>query len=209
MQMRAMVTSGEIGEIRMVDLQYTHGFNATDDVEKVSEAQKWRVDQKIAGPSFVLGDLSTHTYYMSELIMPHMEIKELLCDRQSFISSRVPLEDNAYVLMRYKNGAVGRLWASSVNAGCMDSQKIRIVGSKASLVWTDYQPNELRYEVQGEPARIMHYGMPYLSEGGLAEERLGVLGQASTSGSPSPSTRRTAATRRRWPTWSTPTSTPA
>ena len=175
MQMRAMVTSGEIGDIRMVDLQYTHGFNATDDVEKVSEAQKWRVDPKIAGPSFVLGDLSTHTYYMSQLVMPHMKIKELLCDRQSFIPSRAPLEDNAYVLMRYENGAVGRLWASSVNAGCMDSQKIRIVGSKASLVWTDYQPNELRYEVQGEPARIMHHGMPYLSEAGLAEERLGAL----------------------------------
>ena len=79
------------------------------------------------------------------------------------------------MLMRYRNGAVGRLWASSVNAGCMDSQRIRIVGSKASLVWTDYQPNELRYEVQGEPARTMHHGMPYLCEAGLADERLGAL----------------------------------
>jgi predicted dehydrogenase len=175
MQMRHMVTSGEIGEVRLVDLQYTHGFNATDAVDKVSEAQKWRVDPKIAGPSFVLGDLSTHTYYLSQLVMPHMKIRELLCDRQSFIPSRAPLEDNAFVLMRYDNGAVGRLWASSVNAGCMDSQRIRIVGAKASLVWTDYQPNELRYEVQGEPARTMHHGMPYLCEAGLADERLGAL----------------------------------
>ncbi|MBU8786954.1 MULTISPECIES: Gfo/Idh/MocA family protein [Bacillus] len=109
LQMRAMIEQGQIGDIRLVDLQYTHGFSATDEVEKTSDAQKWRVDPAIAGPSFVLGDLSTHTYYMSQLIMPHMNIKELLCDRQSFVKSRAPLEDNAYVLMHYENGAVGTM----------------------------------------------------------------------------------------------------
>ena len=39
-----------------------------------------------------------------------MKIERLLCDRQSFIKSRAPLEDNAYVLSHYDNGAVGRLW---------------------------------------------------------------------------------------------------
>lgn len=97
LQMRAMIEQGKIGDIRMVELQYTHGFSATDEADKFSDAQKWRVDLKIAGPTFVLGDLSTHTYYMSQLIMPNMKIKKLLCDRQSFISSRAPLEDNAYV----------------------------------------------------------------------------------------------------------------
>ena len=175
LQMRAMVANGEIGQVRMVDLQYTHGFNATDDGDKISDAQKWRVDPKVAGPTFVLGDLSTHTYYMSQLIMPHMKIKELLCDRQSFIPSRAPLEDNAFVLMRYENGAVGRMWASSVNAGCMDSQRIRIVGSKASLVWSDSNPSELRYEVQGQPSQTLHRGMSYLDDSCNADERLGAL----------------------------------
>lgn len=175
LQMRAMVANGEIGAVRMVDLQYTHGFNATDDGDKISDAQKWRVDPKVAGPTFVLGDLSTHTYYMSQLIMPHMKIKELMCDRQSFIPSRAPLEDNAFVLMHYENGAVGRMWASSVNAGCMDSQRIRIVGSKASLVWSDSNPSELRYEVQGQPSQTLHRGMPYLDDSCNADERLGAL----------------------------------
>jgi len=55
--------------------------------------------QKIAGPSFVLGDISTHTFYISQLVLPDLKIKSLLCDRQSFIPSRAPLEDNAMVLM--------------------------------------------------------------------------------------------------------------
>ncbi|MCM3788991.1 Gfo/Idh/MocA family oxidoreductase [Domibacillus indicus] len=175
LQMRAMIEKGDIGEIRMVELQYTHGFNATDEADKYSDAQKWRVDPKIAGPSFVLGDLSTHTYYMSQLILPNMKIKKLLCDRQSFISSRAPLEDNAYVLMHYENGAVGRLWTSSVNAGCMDGHRIRIVGSKASLEWWDSKPGELSYEIQGQPAQTLIRAMPYLDETCNADERLGAL----------------------------------
>ncbi|KIL33837.1 Gfo/Idh/MocA family protein [Bacillus subtilis] len=175
LQMRAMIEQGMIGDIRVVDLQYTHGFCATDEGEKISAAQKWRVDPAIAGPSFVLGDLSTHTYYMSQLIMPKMKIKELLCDRQSFVGSRAPLEDNAHVLMHYENGAVGTMWTSSINAGCMDGHRIRIVGSKASIEWWDSMPNELTYEVQGEPSQTLVRGMPYLDDVCSADERLGAL----------------------------------
>ncbi|MCA1177415.1 MULTISPECIES: Gfo/Idh/MocA family protein [unclassified Pantoea] len=175
MQMRAMIANGDIGEVRMVELQYTHGFSANDSADKFSEAQKWRVDPKIAGPSFVLGDISTHTFYISQLVLPQLKVKSLLCDRQSFIPSRAPLEDNAMVLMHYDNGAVGRMWASSINAGSMDSQSIRIIGSHASLEWSDYNPGELKYQVQGQPNQVMHHGMPYLHESALADERLGAL----------------------------------
>jgi len=175
MQMRAMIAKGDIGDVRMVELQYTHGFSANESADKFSDAQKWRIDPKIAGPSFVLGDISTHTFYISQLVLPEMKIKSLLCDRQSFIPSRAPLEDNAMVLMHYENGAVGRMWASSINAGSMDSQSIRIVGSLASLEWSDYNPGELKYEVQGQPNQTLHHGMPYLDESALADERLGAL----------------------------------
>ncbi|WP_455863696.1 Gfo/Idh/MocA family protein [Pantoea agglomerans] len=175
LQMRKMIAQGDIGDVRMVELQYTHGFSANDSADKFSDAQKWRVDPKIAGPSFVLGDLSTHTFYISQLVLPELKLQSLLCDRQSFISSRAPLEDNAMVLMHYHGGAVGRLWTSAINAGSMNSQFIRVVGSKASLQWGDYQPNELVYEVQGQPNQVMHHGMPYLDESALADDRLGAL----------------------------------
>ena len=163
-QMAAMVKKGMLGDIRMVDLQYTHGFNAGDD-EGAPDAVKWRTNPKTSGPTFVLGDIGTHIYYLSEIVLPHMRIERLLCDRQSFIKSRAPLEDNAYVLSHYDNGAVGRLWCSSVNAGNMGSQRYRFVGSKASVEWTDSHPDQLIYEVQGEPGRVMHHGMPYLEDG--------------------------------------------
>ena len=173
-QARKMIQNGDLGEIRVVMMDYTHGFFGQD-VEKGNAAAKWRVDPKISGPSYVLGDISTHTYCISEMMLPHMKVTKLLCDRQSFVASRAPLEDNAHVLIHYDNGAVGTMWASGVNSGCHKSQGIRIVGSKASLEWRDSDPNKLYFEVQGEPNQVMFRGMPYLTEEGLEYERLGAL----------------------------------
>lgn len=173
-QMAAMVKKGMLGDIRIVDLQYTHGFNAGDDVD-AGEAVKWRTNPRTAGPTFVLGDIGTHLYYLSEVVLPHMKVERLLCDRKAFIPTRAPLEDHATVLMHYDNGARGRLWVSSVNAGNMGSQRYRFVGSKASLEWSDSHPDQLIYEVQGEPGRILHHGMPYLEQESLAIDRMGAL----------------------------------
>lgn len=170
-----MILNGDIGDVTMVDLRYAHGFACDPTGDKKAEGQKWRVDPAKSGPSFVLGDLSTHTFYMSELVCPQLKLKQLLCDRQSFIKSRAPLEDNAYVLMRYENGAVGRMWASAVNAGDMSSQHIRIVGTKASLEWNDMHPDELYYEVQGKPRQTLVRAMDYLNPEALEYERLGAL----------------------------------
>lgn len=173
-QMAAMVASGVLGEIRIVDLQYSHGFNAGDDTN-ASEAQKWRTDPAKSGPTFVLGDIGTHLFYLSELVLPDLRIERLLCDRKAFIPSRAPLEDNATVLMHYDNGARGHLWVSSIDAGNMGSQRYRFVGSKASLEWSDSRPDQLLYQVQGEPEQILHHGMSYLAPESLAMDRMGAL----------------------------------
>lgn len=173
-QMAAMVEKGMLGDIRIVDMQYTHGFNAGDD-EGASEALKWRTNPKTAGPTFVLGDIGTHLYHLSEVVLPKLKVEKLLCDRTAFIPTRAPLEDHATVLMHYNNGARARLWVSSVNAGNMGSQRYRFVGSKASVEWSDGRPDQLIYEVQGEPNQILHHGMDYLEEESLAVDRMGAL----------------------------------
>lgn len=171
-QARQMVKSGDLGEIRIIQMQFAHGGNSAA-VETASAAQKWRVDPKVAGPTFVIGDLATHPLFLAEIIAPELKLKRLLCSRQSFIKSRAPLEDNATILMEYDNGAVGTLWASSVNAGSVFGHKIRVTGSKASVEWDAVKPNQLIYEVQGEPARTLERGAGYLYPEALAEDRIG------------------------------------
>jgi predicted dehydrogenase len=169
---RALVASGILGEIRLVNLQFAHGHHSAP-VEELNPAIKWRVDPNFSGPSYVLGDLATHPLYLSEVICPDLKIKRLLCARQSFVKSRAPLEDNAVVLMEYESGAFGTLWTSAVNAGAMHSQKVRIAGAKASIEWWDEFPNQLRLEVQGEPSRVLERGMGYLRPAALADDRIG------------------------------------
>ncbi len=168
---RQLVASGVLGDIRIINLQFAHGFHSAP-VENDNPAIRWRVDPKHAGPSYVLGDLATHPLYLSQVICPKLKIDRLLCARQSFVKSRAPLEDNAVTLMEYDNGAFGTVWTSAVNAGAMHSQKLRIVGSKASIEWWDEFPNQLRLEVQGEAPRVLERGMAYLHSSALRDDRI-------------------------------------
>ncbi|WP_296258128.1 MULTISPECIES: Gfo/Idh/MocA family protein [unclassified Pseudomonas] len=171
-QARAMIAGGELGEIRMVHMQFAHGFHSAP-VEAQSQATQWRVDPRQAGPSYVLGDVGTHPLYLSEVMLPDLKIKRLMCSRQSFVASRAPLEDNAYTLMEYEGGAMGMVWSSAVNAGSMHGQKIRVIGSRASLEWWDERPNQLSFEVQEQPAQILERGMGYLHADALLDDRIG------------------------------------
>ncbi len=171
-QAREMVARGDLGEIRLVNLQFAHG-GGSQRVETSSAAAQWRVDPRIAGPSFVLGDLGTHPIYLARTILPHLAIKRLMCARQSFVGGRAPLEDNAVALMQYDNGAFANIWCSAVNAGASHSQRLRIVGSRASLEWWDEHPNQLIYEATGEAPRVLDRAAAYLYPQALEDDRIG------------------------------------
>lgn len=170
-QAREMITAGALGEIRIINMQFAHGFH-NEAVELQNPSTRWRVDPNFVGPSYVLGDLATHPLFVAETMVPQLKMTRLLCTRQSFVKTRAPLEDNAFVMMEYDNGAVGTMWTSAVNAGAMHSQKVRVIGAKASVEWWDEHPNQLRYEVQGEPVRILERGMGYLDARALEEDRI-------------------------------------
>lgn len=171
-QAREMIARGDLGEIRIVQMQFAHGFH-NEAVETASPAARWRMDPKMAGPSYVLGDIGTHPFYLSEVMLPDLKIKRLMCSRQSFVKSRAPLEDNAFTLMEYQGGAMGYVWSCAVNAGSMHGQKIRVIGAKASLEWWDERPNQMSYEIQGQPAQILERGMGYLHAHALHDDRIG------------------------------------
>lgn len=160
-QARRMIEEGLLGEIRIINMQFAHGYHCAA-VENNDPGTKWRVTPQSAGPSYVLGDVGTHALFLAETMVPNLHIDQLMCMRQSFVPSRAPLEDNAFVLLKYNNGAVGNLWASCVNAGSTHQQKIRVVGEKASIEWWDEHPNQLVFAEQGKPVQILDRGQGYL-----------------------------------------------
>ena len=171
-QARQMVEHGDLGEIRIINMMFAHGYHNVA-VEKSTASTAWRVDPKKAGPSYVLGDVGTHPLYLSEAIVPNLKIKSLMCKKEAFVKSREPLEDNAMTIMEYDNGAVGYVWSSCVNAGSMFGHRIRVIGEKASIEWDAEFPNQLKYEVQGEPCHVMQRAMDYLYPSATADDRMG------------------------------------
>ena len=75
-QARAMIAAGALGDIRIVQMQFAHGFH-NEAVEAANPATQWRVDPKMAGPSYVLGDIGTHPLYLSEVMLPALKIQRL------------------------------------------------------------------------------------------------------------------------------------
>ena len=149
-----------------------------------------------------MGDVGTHMLYLTEAICPQLNIKRVMCSKQSFVEGRM-LEDNAMSIMEYDNGAIGYIWSSGVNAGEQFGFRIRIVGEKASVAWDAEKPNYLSYEVQGESPRMLSRGNGYLYPEALADDRIGGghrkvcsrLGATCTLASQKPSTRPTRARR--------------
>ncbi|MEI6509792.1 MAG: Gfo/Idh/MocA family oxidoreductase, partial [bacterium] len=73
------------------------------------------------------------------------------------------LDDNAYMMLRYKGGASGTYWSSQVAIGEENGLRIRVYGDKGALVWSHQNPNLLRFQRKDEPMQILTRGSSYLS----------------------------------------------
>jgi predicted dehydrogenase len=159
-QAKAMVASGELGEIRLVQGEYPQDWLTTA-LEKTGQKQAaWRTDPKRSGAGGCVGDIGTHTYQLM-CDVSGLEGAELAADLTAFVKGRV-LDDNVNVMLRFKakggTAAKGMLWASQVAPGNENGLKIRVYGTKGGLEWTQADPNYLWYTPFGEPKRLLTRG---------------------------------------------------
>lgn len=153
---KAMVKAGELGEIRVVQGEYPQDWLTTA-LEKTGQKQAaWRTDPKRSGAGGCVGDIGTHTYQLL-CDVSGLAGEELAADLTSFVKGRV-LDDNAHVMLRFKGGAKGMIWASQVAPGNENGLKIRIYGTKGGLEWKQEDPNYLWYTPFGEPKRLITRG---------------------------------------------------
>jgi len=167
---RAMVAAGELGEIRVVHTEFAHGgytvASATGDAPPT-----WRLDPKIQGPSFALGDIGTHALFLATYIIGQ-QASEVAADLHSFVPGRT-LDDNAHVMLRFDGGAKGTLWASGVAAGVIHGHRIRVFGDKAGLEWHQSHPNELLLLPRTGRPTVIERDTRGLSPASLHRQRVG------------------------------------
>jgi len=154
-QMRAMIAAGDLGELRVVQAEYAQDW-LTNPIEKDGQKQaSWRTDPKRSGAG-ALGDIGTHAYNLA-CFTTGLKLDALLADMTTFVKGRGN-DDNDAVLLRWKGGAKGMLWASQVAPGNENNLTLRIYGSKGGLEWSQEHPNHLRFSVYGETPRIITRG---------------------------------------------------
>ncbi|MFC7398310.1 Gfo/Idh/MocA family protein [Chelatococcus sp. GCM10030263] len=153
---RAMVAGGELGEIRVIQVEYPQEW-LTEPIERTGQKQaEWRTDPARSGAGGAIGDIGTHAFQLAHFISGLMP-SELSAELTTFVPGR-RLDDNVQVMMRYESGARGTLWASQVAPGHENGLRIRIYGEKGGLEWAQEHPNQLKYSPFGEAPRIMARG---------------------------------------------------
>jgi predicted dehydrogenase len=152
-QAREMIANGELGEPRVVQVEYAQDWLATP-LEAVGNKQAaWRADPEKNGVAGAMADIGTHAFHLAEF-MTGMRVTQLATDLSTQVAGR-RLDDNGQMLLRFSNGARGSLWASQVAVGSENGLRIRVYGSKAGLEWSQETPNQLRFATLGEPARVI------------------------------------------------------
>ncbi len=161
-QARAMIRAGELGKIRLVVTNFSHGHHG-DAGDADNPRVRWRYDPAMAGVSGQFADCGIHALHMASFLCDD-QVETLSADFASTISSR-QLEDDAMVNFRMSGGTVGRLWTSSVAIGRQHGFEIQIFGETGGLKWFAEQPNQLIFTPLGGRTQIIEKG-----EGGLSEE---------------------------------------
>jgi len=160
-QAREMVVNGELGAIRVVQVEYAQDWLSTP-LEKTGQKQAvWRTDPAQSGPGGSLGDIGTHAYNLA-CFVTGLTCRELAAELSTFVPGR-RVDDNVQIMLRFAEGARGLLWASQVAPGNQNNLRLRVFGEKAGVEWRQEEPNCLWFAPLGKAPSLIYRAGPAAS----------------------------------------------
>ncbi len=155
-QARHLVSTGKLGKIVKIVVEYSQGWlaNSSDELNKQA---LWRLDPTQSGISCCMGDIGVHAFNLTEYISG-LGVVKICADLEPVVEDRL-LDDDGTVLLRFDNGAKGVLLASQISVGEENNLRFRIYGEKASLDWSQMEPNSLWLRPHNETAQLIRTGV--------------------------------------------------
>jgi len=150
-QAKAMVEDGQLGTIRLVQVEYVQGMKAREDDPAPSGELPWRYDPLRGGPSLIMGDIGTHAHNLVRFITG-LEVSEVAAEIGNIVPNRL-VHDYGGVLLRFESGARGVLWVTQAAAGVENCLRIRVSGTNGSLEWMQEIPQVLTFKPLDPPAQ--------------------------------------------------------
>ncbi len=151
-QAKAMVMDGQLGTIRLVQVEYVQGGKAAaNDPDPSAGKLPWRYDPVRGGPSLVMGDIGTHAHNLLRFISG-LEVAEVAAELGAITPKRL-VHDYAGALLRMDNGARGSFWVTQAAAGVENCLRIRVSGTQGTLEWMQEFPQTLTFKPLYGPAQ--------------------------------------------------------
>jgi len=148
-QAKAMVADGQLGTIRLIQVEYVQGGKA--DESKPDPSESWRFDPVRGGPSLVMGDIGSHAHNLVRFVTG-LEVAEVAAEIGNIVPGRA-VHDYGGALLRMDNGARGSYWVTQAAAGVENCLRIRVSGTKGSLEWMQEFPQALTFKPLGAPSQ--------------------------------------------------------
>jgi predicted dehydrogenase len=156
-EMRARILRGEIGTLRMVQVEYL-GSGLAERVEEMPGAEKrWRLDPDRSGPSLVLGDIGTHAHHLA-CFTTGMTMLEVSADVGASMSGR-RVHDYAHIRFAMEGGVRGAMFLSQAAAGAENDILVRVFGSRGHAEWRHRDHTHLKFAFTDGETRI--YGVAH------------------------------------------------
>ena len=169
-QARQMVRDGVLGEVRKVIVEYHQGWLSGAVSEADNKQAGWRTDPARSGLAGAMGDIGSHAENLASTVTG-LHVEALCADLTSFVPGRA-LDDDASLLLRFAGGAKGVLMCSQIEIGGENDLRLRVHGTKGSLIWCQENPNLMIHDSLDAPRRVLTRGGPGLGADATAATRL-------------------------------------
>jgi predicted dehydrogenase len=151
-QARAMVQEGQLGTIRLVQVEYVQGGKAAEDDPDPGDLLPWQFDPVRGGPSPVMGNIGTHAHNLVRFVTG-LEVAQLAAEVGHIVPGRLG-DDFAGALLRFDNDARGSFWVTQAAAGVENCLRLRVSGTQGTVEWMQEVPTQLSFKPLGAPAEI-------------------------------------------------------
>lgn len=152
-----IIEAGEIGEI-----VHFRGAHFEDYLASPDTPYSWRSSKAKAGAG-VIADLGSHIISLARRLVGEIDEVQAMLDivvkerpllEEPGKTATVEVDDQAQMLLRFKDGPTGTIEASAVAAGRKMHLAFEITGSKGTLLFDQERMNELRlFRFGDDPSR--------------------------------------------------------
>jgi predicted dehydrogenase len=158
---RHLVRTGVLGDLRLVRVEYIQSGLATrlEDGPQ-NNRLRWVLDAQRSGQALVMSAIGCHAQHLASFVAG-LRAERLCADVVALLPGRKVI-DYTSAMVEFERGVRGTLTVTQAAAGGENDIRLAVYGEKGMLEWSHRDASYLRLALQGEAARVIGRGDPFL-----------------------------------------------